>query len=458
MTVFLTATKICLIFAVVVLTLYAIRHYLFTLSRLALKHPRDWMEFTGFMTPRVSVLVPMHNEQAVAADILTALVECDYNWEKLEILAINDRSTDRTGAIIDEFAARYPIVKAIHREEGGGGKGGALQFATRHVTGDVLLLFDADYFPGRATIKQLVAPFCDPETGAVMGRVVPHNTGATLLSAMLGMERAAGYQVGQQARYNLGLTPQFGGTVGGVRLSALRSAGGWNTESLTEDTDLTFRLILKGWKVAYVNRAECYEEVPETWEVRRRQIARWATGHTDCMHRLGFSLIRSKVLSRLEKIDALFVLGCYWTAPVLVLGWLASLILFFSPEAHAVPALSLALLFAGYQMFGNQATFYELGAAALLDGASRRVLMVPLNLFNFFASTGAICRALLRFYLSRASGGKGPGWHKTKRYRASGNGNGNGNGNGFHNGHHTPGLLTQGANGVYTYNYKATNG
>jgi cellulose synthase/poly-beta-1,6-N-acetylglucosamine synthase-like glycosyltransferase len=265
---------------------------------------------------------------------------------------------------------------------------------------------------------------------------------------MLSMERAAGYQVGQQARYNLGLTPQFGGTVGGVRTSALESVGGWTTESLTEDTDLTFRLLVRGWKVAYANRAECYEEVPETWEVRRRQIARWATGHTDCLHRLGSSVIQSSALSVGEKLDALFVLGCYLTAPVLVLGWLASLVLFFSPEAHAVPALVIALLFAGYQMFGNQATFFELGIAALLDGATRRVLLMPLNLFNFFASTGAICRALLRYYLGKLWGSSGPRWQKTRRYRENGM---NGNGKGFGNGHDTaPGLYSQGANGLYT--------
>jgi cellulose synthase/poly-beta-1,6-N-acetylglucosamine synthase-like glycosyltransferase len=443
--------KVCLVFTICVLTLYAARHCAFAALRVFLRRPREWMEFTGFVLPRTSVLVAMHNEEAVAADVLQALVECDYDWERLEILAINDRSSDRTGAIIDDFAARYPIIKPVHRESGAGGKGGALQFATPRASGEVLLLFDADYFPGRAMIKQLVAPFCDPQVGAVMGRVVPHNTGSTLLAELLSMERAAGYQVGQQARYNLGLTPQFGGTVGGVRTSALRAVGGWNSESLTEDTDLTFRLVAQGWKVAYVNRAECYEEVPETWEVRRRQIGRWAVGHTDCLHRLLSRVIHSSTLSFIEKVDALFVLGSYLTAPVLVLGWLASLVLFFSPEAHGVPILAIALAFAGYQMFGNQATFYELGVAALLDGAARKVLLMPLNIFNFFASTGAICRALLRFYWGKAWGSGRPRWHKTKRYREDGDGRALANGSGA-----ARNLYSQGANGLYTY--RSTNG
>jgi hypothetical protein len=73
----------------------------------------------------------------------------------------------------------------------------------------------------------------------------------------------------------------------------------------------------------------------------------------------------------------------------------------------------------GYQLFGNQATFMELGSAALLDGNRRRIRLLPLSLFNFFASTGAICRALLSFYLGGLSGSGPHHWHKTKRYRTA---------------------------------------
>ncbi|MFY0104485.1 hypothetical protein ABTP95_22220, partial [Acinetobacter baumannii] len=75
----------------------------------------------------------------------------------------------------------------------------------------------ADYLPARGLIKQLVAPFFDPEVGAIMGRVVPVNAGANLLTRLLDLERSGGYQVDQTARMNLGLVPQYGGTVGGIR-------------------------------------------------------------------------------------------------------------------------------------------------------------------------------------------------------------------------------------------------
>ena len=164
-----------------------------------------------------------------------------------------------------------------------------------------------------------------------------------------------------------------------------------------------------GWKIGYVNRAECYEEAPESWPVRKRQIVRWAMGHTECLHRLGGEVWSSRFMSRFEKLDAIFVLGCYWTVPILVMGWLASLVLLFSPQAHQVPIFAVALSLVGYQLFGSQATFFEMGAAALLDGKSRPADLVPLNLVNFFASTGAICEALLRYYSGRIFGSPGPG-------------------------------------------------
>ena len=409
-----------LIACLFVLLLYAVRHYVFVLRRLTAAPPLDPMELTGFVLPSVTVLIPMHNEERVAAGILSAIVQSDYDPASLEVVVINDRSTDGTAAIVDRFAASHGSITVLHRVEGPGGKAAALDYASAHITGEILVVFDADYVPARGLLKRLVVPFCDPEVGAVMGRVVPHNSNQSLLSALLELERAAGYQVGQQARQRMRFTPQFGGTVGGVRVSALRESGGWNTRSLTEDTDLTFRLVLHGWKVAYLNRAECYEEVPETWAVRHRQIARWATGHTECFHRLWRPILASRVLRPREKADALFSLACYLTAPVLVIAWLCSLWLaLFAPDL-AVLTFVNALMLVGVQVYGSQATFVEMGAAAYLDRNRHRILLMPLALVSFFASTIAICVALLRFYAGdRPSAHRGLRWDKTARYRTT---------------------------------------
>jgi len=413
-----------------VLVLYALRHYSFAVFRLFLSRPRDFSEIEGYHLPRLSVIVPMHNEEEVAAAVLEALAGSDYDHALLDILAVNDRSADGTAAIIDEFASRYPFIRAVHRRKGSGGKAAALKFAEPLADGEIILIFDADYVPGRGILKMLAAPFADPQVGAVMGRVVPSNAGATLLSGLLALERAAGYQVGQQARFNLGFTPQFGGTVGGVRVSALRAVGGWNIRSLTEDTDLTCRLVLQGWKIAYVNRAECYEQVPQSWDVRHAQLRRWVIGHHECFHRFGLAVLRSPFLTIRARIDMLMLLGCYWTAPVMLLGWVASTFLFFSHSALPAGTLAVALLVIGCQMFANQANLFELAAACYLDEQPLRVLLLPLTFVSFAASTGTICSALARYYSTMLFGRRECDWHKTVRYQPHGKGNGNGNGNG----------------------------
>ena len=147
-----------------------------------------------------------------------------------EIIPIDDHSNDRTFEIVDAYARQYPCIKPYHRQGGARGKAEALKAATAMAKGEILILFDADYRPGKSLLKFLLAPFADPEVGAVMGRVVPQNVGASLLTRLLDLERAGGYQIDQQARYNLGLIAQYGGTAGGVRRAALDSIGGWRFE------------------------------------------------------------------------------------------------------------------------------------------------------------------------------------------------------------------------------------
>jgi cellulose synthase/poly-beta-1,6-N-acetylglucosamine synthase-like glycosyltransferase len=258
---------------------------------------------------------------------------------------------------------------------------------------EVILIFDADYIPGAGLVKQLVAPFFDPEVGGVMGRVVPMNCGANLLTRLLDLERSGGYQVDQQARMNLCLVPQHGGTVAGVRLSALREIGGWDDTTLTEDTDLTYRLLLHGWKTAYQNRSECYEEVPETWAVRIKQIMRWAKGHNQAMVTYAIRLLLGRHRATLrERIDGFLLLGVYAMAPATMIGWVLALGVFYQGIA---PLHGLVALFGitAYASVGNLAAFFEIAAAVRLDGNRNRISLLPFLVLGFSVSIFAVSRA-----------------------------------------------------------------
>jgi cellulose synthase/poly-beta-1,6-N-acetylglucosamine synthase-like glycosyltransferase len=400
---------------VLLVCIYTVRHYCFTLSRLFGVQRHPYVDVDSADWPAVTVLIAAHNEEAVVADILKALLQVDYPAEKLYILPVNDRSTDRTREIIDEWVERNPgRIHPFHRTSGKPGKAAALKDAMELVKTEVVLVFDADYIPGKALIRQLVAPFFDPEIGSVMGRVVPMNVGNKFLTRLLDLERSGGYQVDQQARMNLHLVPQYGGTVAGIRKSALDEIGGWNENALAEDTDLTYRLLLAGWKTVYENRAECYEEVPERWPVRVRQIMRWAKGHNQAMVGYWKHLATKPGVGLLERVDGLLLLGVYAMGPVLMLGWLLAIVLFFTGAqlGSYIAILSLA----AFSTLGNFAAFFEIAAATRLDGSRLRIRLLPLTFLGFAVSLVSVSHAALRQLIDPFMGAEFV-WHKTERSR-----------------------------------------
>jgi cellulose synthase/poly-beta-1,6-N-acetylglucosamine synthase-like glycosyltransferase len=402
---------------VVIILTYTARHYVFTLNRLFGRQRHPYVDINVARWPQITVVVAAHNEELVIEHILDSLIAGDYPRESLTILPVNDRSTDRTKEILDRYAAEYPgLVTPLHRTDGQPGKAAALRDATRIATGEILIVFDADYTPGRGLLRQLVAPFFDPKVGAVMGRVVPLNAGHNMLTRMLDLERSAGYQVDQQARMNLRLVPQYGGTVGGVRMSALRDVGGWREDTLTEDTDLTYRLLLRGWDTVYQNRSECYEEVPEQWAVRIRQIARWSDGHNQALRDHAGGVFRGHLRGNAQMLDALLLLGVYAVAPLQLIGFLMALFLWFS--GHNVSGMFAVIIAACYGTLGNFAAFFEVAAAARLDGYSGRVRLMPLLFIGYLVSLIAVTRGMLPGRRGGKGGKRAVIWHKTHRYGA----------------------------------------
>jgi cellulose synthase/poly-beta-1,6-N-acetylglucosamine synthase-like glycosyltransferase len=404
---------------VLLVCIYTGRHYWFTLNRLFGFQRHPYIDIDTADWPPVTILVAAHNEEKVISNILSALMTVKYPADKMLVVPVNDRSKDRTKEIIDEFVERFPgRIRPFHRTGGKGGKAAALKDAMELVETEVILIFDADYIPGAGLIRQLTAPFFDPEVGGVMGRVVPMNVGRNLLTRLLDLERSGGYQVDQQARMNLRLVPQHGGTVAGVRRSALRQIGGWNDASLTEDTDLTYRLLLNGWKTVYQNRSECYEEVPETWQVRVKQIMRWAKGHNQAMVTYGLHLLLGKHRASLrERIDGTLLLGVYIMAPVTLVGWGLALAVFYEGIAplHGVVAL---LALTAYSAIGNLAAFFEIAAAVRLDGNRDRIRLLPFLMLGFTVSIFSVSHAAFS-QLKDALTGAEFHWDKTERFRTA---------------------------------------
>jgi cellulose synthase/poly-beta-1,6-N-acetylglucosamine synthase-like glycosyltransferase len=429
--------KIYFVFSVCVLVMYSIRHFIFTMNRLFFEQRIYYQDIIDSDLKKITILIPMHNEESVAGQILELLVAdpygydyiqeppqkildllvmADYPDDKMEIIPINDFSSDETRRIIDEYASRYPVIKPIHRYEGERGKPAALNDGIKAATGEIIIVFDADYLPPKGILKDIAVSFNDPEIGAVMGRVVPVNTRTNLLTRLLDLERTGGYQVDQQARYNMKLIPQYGGTVGGFRRDIVLDLGGFDTKVLAEDTELTFRLLINGWKVIYANRAECYEEAPETWNVRARQIRRWSRGHNQVMFRYLQPLLASSLLTKKEKFDGLLLLFVYTVPLVILVALYDSLALFFLGEMQIIAGIGAFIFVGAYNTFGNFAPFYEIGIAALLDGAKNRILLLPMLIFNYFFNTYFISIGFFEAVVDKLTG-RSAKWIKTKRFR-----------------------------------------
>lgn len=412
---FLIILKIYMIFLMVLLLMYMLRQLVFSIERLFHRSTRANEDICSSNLKMVTVLIPMHNEEKVASQVLDAILKTDYPYDYLEIIPINDNSTDNTKAILDEYAAQHSIIKPIHRNCPERGKQYGLNDAIKVAQGEIMIVLDADYIPSVSLIRIISLAFEDPKVGAVMGRVIPYNADKNMLTRLSSLERSGGYQVDQQARYNLGLFVQYGGTVGGFRTRTIKEVGGFDPSILAEDTDLTYTLYERGWKVAYANAAECYEETPETWEVRGNQIKRWARGHNQVMFKHFGSLFKSKYINFKEKIDGLLLLLVYLLPVLLFWGMVDAIILFYSGDINYLAFADFIIFMGVYSSFGNFAPFFEIGIGLYLDKRSKEALLLPVMLGTFFFNMWVINVGFWQAVVDRITR-RNVTWAKTQRF------------------------------------------
>ena len=191
---------------------------------------------------------------------------------------------------------------------------------------------------------------------------------------------------------------------------------GFNTKILAEDTELTYRLFCSGWKVLYANSAECYEEAPEAWHIRARQIARWSRGHNEVMFRYVWKLVKSKYLSFWQKLDGMFLLFIYMMPVILFFGLIDSILLFFLDEMDILEGWWVLLFLGAYNTFGNFAPFYQVGTANVTDGSRERILLLPYLAFNFYFYLWFITKGFFNALVDVLTRREAK-WQKTERFR-----------------------------------------
>ena len=402
------------LFSTALMIAYLIRHYVFTLT--VLKRTKKTVNITANekYEPAVSILIPAHNEEKVIGRLLQRMTKLTYPHSKLQVIAINDASADKTGDIVEEYSNRHPLIKVLHRDEitGGKGKAAAMNAGLKLSTGEIVLCFDADYYPRKDIVEKLVKKFADPAVGAVQGRPIVLNESQNIVTRLITLERIGGYRIDQEARDNLGLIPQFGGTVGGFRRSVLEETGGFDETMLTEDTDLTFQVYLAGYKVRYVRDAECYEEAVDNWKAYWRQRHRWARGHMQVCFKHAIHVLKSKKLNIKEKIDGLLLLHVYFMPVVTLVSFFVGVSLFLV-DSQIVNTFWFFMPISFYSLAGNFAPFFEVGIGTYLDGRTRLQWLIPLLLFVSVYNILICTKALLDLSAAKILRKNQKDWAKT---------------------------------------------
>src|SRR5580698_4731602 len=270
--------------------------------------------------PRVTIQLPLFNERCVVERLIEETSKIDYPRHLLEIQVLDD-STDDTHAfterLVDEYKATGLPIEYIHRTNRHGYKAGALQNGLQTATGEIVAIFDADFIPPVDFLRNTIHHFSDPKVGMVQTRWGYLNRHYNVLTEVQAMLLDGHFVLEHVARSGAGLFFNFNGTAGLLRREMIDDAGGWQHDTLTEDSDLSYRAQLKGWKFVYVPSIECPSELPvETYGFQVQQ-SRWAKGLTQVAMKLLPSILKSDLPFRV-KAEAFFHLTPNISYPLMI--------------------------------------------------------------------------------------------------------------------------------------------
>jgi cellulose synthase/poly-beta-1,6-N-acetylglucosamine synthase-like glycosyltransferase len=271
--------------------------------------------------PRVTVQLPIFNERYVIERLVEAVARFDYPHELLDIQVLDDsidETRDVARACVERHAALGMPISYIHRANREGYKAGALENGLKASRGEFVAIFDADFIPEPDFLRRTVPYFQNPEIGMVQTRWTYLNQDYSLLTQVETILLDGHFVVEHGARSRRGTFFNFNGTAGIWRRTAIEAAGGWEHDTLTEDTDLSYRAQLKGWKFLYLPDIECASELPVDMNGFKAQQARWAKGLMQTAKKILPKVLRSNAPWHV-KTEAFFHLTANISYPLMVL-------------------------------------------------------------------------------------------------------------------------------------------
>ncbi len=271
--------------------------------------------------PLVTVQLPIYNERYVIERLIESIARFDYPRELLDIQVLDD-STDETCAVaracVEKHQALGLPIRYLHRADRTGFKAGALLEGLKVSQAEFVAIFDADFVPSPDFLRRTVPYFADEKIAMVQTRWTYLNRGYSALTNVESILLDGHFVIEHGARSRNGVFFNFNGTAGIWRRAAIDDAGGWEHDTLTEDTDLSYRAQLRGWRFLYLPDIECASELPVEMNSFKAQQARWAKGLMQTAIKILPRVLRSNEPASV-KAEATFHLTANVSYPLMVL-------------------------------------------------------------------------------------------------------------------------------------------
>lgn len=259
--------------------------------------------------PNVCVQLPIYNERYVIERLIDAVCAFEYPKELLEIQVLDD-STDETIALIAQKVAYYQsvgfVISHIRRPQREGFKAGALAYGLTLTQAEFIAIFDADFIPAPDFLQKTLPHFSSSSVGVVQTRWGHLNESYSLLTQLQAFGLDGHFVVEQGGRNADGHFINFNGTAGVWRASCITDAGGWSSDTLTEDLDLSYRAQLRGWQFVYLEKVESPAELPATMPAFKSQQYRWMKGAAECARKNLWKVFKNEALRFSTKTHAAF--------------------------------------------------------------------------------------------------------------------------------------------------------
>ncbi|TNE53102.1 MAG: glycosyltransferase [Bacteroidetes bacterium] len=373
-------------------TIYALIqfHLLFLYKKFHKENPK--IEYKQYEpgdsnAPFVTVQLPMYNEMYVAERIIDYVAAQEYPKDRFEIHVLDD-STDETVQIVADKVAELKAqgfnIEHLHRVNRQGYKAGALQEAMPQAKGDFIAIFDADFTPRPDFLRTTMAYFEDSKIAIVQTRWEHINADYSMLTKLQALQLNVHFTIEQAGRSYGNLLLQFNGTAGVWRKKVIDEAGGWQSDTLTEDLDLSFRAQILGYKIQYLEKLGSPAELPVDMNALKGQQFRWNKGGAQNARKLLKLVWQTNKLNGIQKMHAISQLMAYGVFLWVFIAALSSIPLSFAFQELGISTHFLSFSVAG--LFAVASISYTANITAALNRNGSPSFWEKVRFFGLFLS------------------------------------------------------------------------